>query len=448
MLLCGAIALASSRAAGAQRDTTKTMVGMEMNGAMTMMVPDPLGITMERMGSGTTWIPDAAPIPSLYVAAPGHWDITGHGFLFGQYDAQSGPRGGRQLGSLNWLMLMASHALGGGRFQARTMLSLDAVGVTTQGYPLLLQSGEAYDGERLHDRQHPHDLWMELSALYERPVTKSVGIMLYAAPSGEPALGPVAFMHRPSAADNPVVPISHHWQDATHIAFGVLSAGLFSHTFKVEASLFNGREPDQHRFNFDPIVLDSYSGRATWNPAAEWSFTAGYGYMKSPEAMNPNESLKRMTASSLYGAKLGREGQLAAAVVVGANKHATEADYSRSVLLEGEAILDAKNTLFGRAEQVEKDAIDLAIFTSSSAPAPEAHWNVRAVSLGYIREVARVGRGTIGIGASATLNLLPSSLRATYGSRTPMGTVIFLRLRPFRSAPMMHDMEHATKGVQ
>ncbi|MDB4913293.1 MAG: hypothetical protein JWM95_937 [Gemmatimonadetes bacterium] len=403
----------------------------------TMMTADPLGISMERMGSGTTWIPEAAPIPSLYFAAPGHWDITGHGYLFAQYDKQGGTRGESQFGSLNWMMLMAAHSLADGRFQLRTMLSLDAIGVTPRGYPLLLQSGEAYNGQPLHDRQHPHDLFMELSALYEKPVTTSVGLMLYAAPSGEPALGPVAFMHRPSAADNPTVPISHHWQDATHISFGVLSAGLFTHTLKLEASVFNGREPDQFRFNVDRVVLDSYSGRLTYNATPSWSINAGYGYINSPEALDPAASMHRVTASVLYGARLGSEGQLSVAAIYGANKHHEAGSaLSPSMLVEAEAIVDGRTTVFGRAEQVEKSAGDLDVSHFSSAE----RFTVRAFSLGYVREVLQYGRGTIGLGASATLNVVPLALRDTYGSRTPVGAMFFLRVRPVHSAGGMAGM--------
>jgi hypothetical protein len=396
---------------------------------------------MDRMGSGTTWIPDAAPIPSIYFAAGG-WDITGHGFAFLQYDRQGGPRGDQQVGSLNWLMLMASHSLAGGRFQARTMLSLDALTVGKAGYPLLLQSGESIDGQPIRDRQHPHDFWMELSALYERPVTKTVGVMLYAAPSGEPALGPVAFMHRPSAMDIPTAPISHHWQDATHITFGVLSAGVFTHSFKLEGSAFNSREPDEHRFDFEPMQLDSYSGRATFNPTTRWSLSAGYGYLKSPERLDPGEAMHRTTASALYGRSLGDDGQLAVSAVWGANSHHDE--LSHALLLESEAVLDKRNTVFGRAELVQKSEGDLAIFSPSSQPAPERHFDVAALSAGYVRELVRFGGGTLGLGAMGTVNVVPATLRGEYGSRTPLGAMVFLRVRPFKSAmPMSHmDMGH------
>jgi hypothetical protein len=427
----------SGMARRARGDTTGRMGGMQM------MTPDPLGVSMDRMGSGTTWVPDAAPIPSLYWAAPHRWDIAAHGFGFVQYDRQGGPRGGSQLGSLNWMMAMASHALAGGRFQARTMLTLDAVGVTPKGYPLLLQTGEAYKGAPLHDRQHPHDLFMELSALYERPVTHTVGIMLYAAPSGEPALGPVAFMHRPSAMDNPAAPIGHHWQDATHISFGVLSAGVFSHHLRLEGSVFNSREPDQYRFNFDPIRLDSYSGRATFQPSDAWNFTAGYGYLASPEALTPSESMHRVTLSALHGARLGSDGQWATSAIYGANLHSSHPGWSHSALLESEAILDVHNTVFGRAEYVQKSAEDLVLEVPRFGFARERIFDVGAVSLGYIRELLRMKQGTLGAGAMATGNLVPAALTEAYGSRTPVGMMVFLRVRPTRAAAPMSGMSMA-----
>src|SRR5687767_6324448 len=274
----------------------------------------PLGISMDRMGSGTTWIPDAVSLPSRHFSA-GAWSLMLHGFAFGQYIRQEGPRGDDQLGSLNWAMLMASRTVAGGRLQFRTMLSLDPGTVTARGYPLLLQTGETYQDQPLHDRQHPHDFWMELGVLYERQVTDRLGISLYAAPSGEPALGPVAFMHRPSAMDDPVAPLGHHWQDATHISYGVLTAGIFTRFWKLEGSYFNGREPDERRWAMDEIRLDSYSGRLTVNPSVNVSMTVGYGLLRSPERLNPDESVRRLTASVMTGRNIREAGQWATTFV-------------------------------------------------------------------------------------------------------------------------------------
>jgi hypothetical protein len=405
------------------------------------MMIGPAGVSMERMGSGTTWIPDAVTMPNRRRML-GDWMIMAHGFAFAQYDKQGGERGDDQFGSLNWAMLMATHDLAGGRFQARTMLSLDALTVTSRGYPLLLQTGESFDGQPLHDKQHPHDFWMELGALYQRPITKSLAWSFYAAPSGEPALSPVAFMHRPSAMDNLTAPIGHHWQDATHVSFGVLTAGIFTHTWQLEGSVFNGREPDQNRWDFDPIKLDSYSGRFTLNPNVHWSLEGGYGYLKSPEALDPGMSMHRITASVQHGATLGSDGQIASTFVWAANKYSTMPGLSHSLLLESEAILDRSHTLFGRTEVVQKSAEDLVVAdpltTSKGVLLPGfpvmQHFNVGTAQLGYIREVARTHWATFGLGAGGIVNFVPSSLEPYYGSRTPVGGFIFLRLRPFHAS--------------
>ncbi len=421
----------------------------------TMPMPamvEPLGVSMDRMGSGTTWIPEAAPLPSRHFMAGG-WELMLHGFVFGQYDKQGGDRGGSQVGSLNWGMFMASHALAGGRFQARTMLSLDPWTVTPRGYPLLLQTGETYHGEPLHDRQHPHDFWMELGAMYERAITKRVGVSLYVAPSGEPALGPVAFMHRPSAMDNPAAPLGHHWQDATHISYGVVTAGIFGHDWKLEGSVFNGREPDENRWDFNSITLDSYAGRLSFNPSAHWSLTAGYGYLKSPEALDPDEPVRRVTASVLHGTKIGETGQWASALVFGRNEvgrlvippggfeSGRAWRPSNSLLMESEAVLDSRNTVLARGELVTKTAEDLSLEPAGGV-AFDRTFTIGALSLGYVREVVRLRGATVGIGAMGTLNVVPDALRDTYGSRTPLGSFLFLRLRPTFARPMSMGEMH------
>jgi hypothetical protein len=298
------------------------------------------------------------------------------------------------------------------------MVSLDPATVTNRGYPLLLQSGETYNDQPLVDRQHPHDFWMELAVMYERALTRGVGIAAYIAPAGEPALGPVAFMHRPSAMDNPIAPLGHHWQDATHISFGVITAGVFGHHWKLEGSVFNGREPDAERWGFDRIRLDSYSGRFSAHLDSNWTLAVGHGYLKSPE-------VHRTTASILHGRRFGNEGQLAAALVWGANRHGGRT--SHSALAEAEAVLDPGNTLYGRIDLAQKSAEDLAL--GGSLPA-DTTFRIAAFSLGFIREVMRSPGLTFGVGVQGTLNAVPPALHSVYGSRTPIGGLIFLRVRP------------------
>jgi hypothetical protein len=427
-MVIAALVLVSARrdALSQQQDTARREMPM----------PSALGVSMSRMGSGTTWIPDAVSLPSRHFMAR-NWELMLHGFLFGQYNKQQGPRGDDQAGSLNWGMFMASHELAGGQFQARTMLSLDPATVGARGYPLLLQTGESYRGQPLHDRQHPHDFFMELGVLYDRVITKWLAYEVYVAPSGEPALGPVAFMHRPSAMDNPLAPIAHHWQDATHISFGVFTAGLYTRQWKLEGSVFNGREPNEQRWDFDPIRLDSYSGRLSVNPDSTWSFTAGYGYLKSPEALHPGESEHRIVASALRGTAIGADGQRASALVWGANRSSSSSTWSNAVLIESEAILDRWNTIFGRAEYARKSAEDLVL---PSLPASQV-FSVSNVSAGYIREIARGHGATFGVGVQGIVNFVPPTIETFYGSRTPLGGLIFVRVRPYHVRMSMPSLK-------
>ena len=405
---------------------------MSQHGAMTS---GPLGLSMDRMGSGTTWIPDAVSVPSAHIVSD-RWMLMLHGFVFAQYDKQNGPRGDDQIGSLNWAMLMASRMVGSNHVQLRTMLSLDPWTVTARGYPMLLQVGETYRGTPLRDRQHPHDFWMEVAALVEREITRDVGIQLYIAPSGEPALGPVAFMHRPSAMDDPFAPLGHHWQDATHISYGVLTTGVFTRRWKLEGSYFNGREPDEDRFYIDPIRLNSFSGRISFNPSQRWSLTAGYGEIKGHERLHPESIIRRAVASVLYGRRLGADGQASGTLVWGSNDHG--GGWTHAALAEGEAILDRRNTFFGRLEVAQRNDVELGIVAgdphdSHSNPAGHASYNTGALSVGYIRELFRAFGTTTGIGGRWTVNMIPSALQAYYGS-APTAFAFFVRTRPFHRA--------------
>ncbi len=399
---------------------------MEMQHPMNMSA-GPLGIPETRMGSGTSWLPDAAPMHAAHVTM-GEWTLMLHGVGYLQYDAQGGSRGSSQVGLVNWAMAAASRSLGGGQLQFRGMLSAEPWTIGSRGYPLLLQSGESYRGVPLHDRQHPHDLFMELATQFERPVARNLALSLYLAPVGEPAVGPVAFPHRPSAADDPFAPISHHWQDGTHITFGVITAGIFTRSVKLEASWFNGREPDENRTNFDYAGrrLDSYGGRLTVNPGPRWSVAAWYAYLKSPEGLYPDESLHRFGAAALTTRPFGKGGTLSSALIYGANNRIGTGRVAGSLLIESALDLDGTNSFFGRAEYVRKSGEELAI---ASVP-PSTEYDVGALALGYLRTVGTELGLVTGVGIRGSINFVPAALEAVYGSRTPMGAAIYVRLRP------------------
>ena len=441
------------------RDTTRSSASAMSMGAA------PLGIPMQRMGSGTSWVPDATTMHASH-SPLGGWELMLHGVAFLQYDDQGTARGDKQIGSVNWGMIMAGHDLSGGRLGLRAMLSAEALTVGPRGYPLLLQSGESYRGKPLFDRQHPHDLFMEIAGLYDRSIGDNLALSLYVAPVGEPAIGPVAFPHRPSAANDPLAPIGHHWQDATHISFGVLTGGIYTRTVRLEGSIFNGREPDQTRTNFDykGRSLDSYAGRLTINPDEHWSISGSYAYLKSPEELHPEESVHRVSTSLLYGRPFGVSGEWAGALIYGANKHSGESSLSNSLLGEGNLAVDQLNTIFARAEFVQKGPEDLPGSVSMAPPPPLAQgagssglgttgsiatirYNVGELTLGYVRELVPVSGGSLGLGVAGTVNMVPSTLRDVYGTRTPLGATVFLRLRPGAMRMAGHMGGHMSAGM-
>ena len=420
---------------------------MQMQHPMSMN-EGPLGIAETRLGSGTSWLPEASQMHATHLAL-GRWTVMVHGSAFLMYDWQSGPadtaqfggaRGGTQAALLDWLMFAASRPFLGGQLHLRTMFSTDPFEISGAGYPELLQTGEFYKGVHIHDRQHQHNLFMELAALYERPlVANKVGLSLYIAPAGEPAVGPVAFMHRPSAQNDPFAPISHHWQDATHITFGVATAGLCTRAVKLEASSFNGREPDQHRTHLEfRDVFDSYSARLTINPGARWSLSSWYGYFSRPEAgFLPN--MRRYGASILATLPHGQNGQWASALIWGANAPITYERGSSSVLLESNLDLDDLNAIFGRVEYVRKQAHDILPLTGVPAKILYDLW---VVALGVRRVVVNAAWLNVGVGVRAAANIVPPSLESWYGgSRVLPGGAVYLTLQP-RTLPMggMMDM--------
>ncbi|HEY4282680.1 MAG TPA: hypothetical protein VGM62_06400, partial [Chthoniobacterales bacterium] len=256
--------------------------GKAMPQTMTMSSSNNLVDPMSRESSGTAWLPDSTP---MY----GHMFMFGddmlmlHGGAFPRYVNASTRRGDDRIDSPNWMMAMYSHPLGeNAQLGGRLMMSLDPLTEGGRGYPLLFQTGESWNGQPLHDRQHPHDLFDELSVSYSQKFPNNLSSYLYFGYPGEPALGPPTFMHRLSAMDAPDAPIGHHWQDSTHITFGVATAGVQWKTVKVEGSIFTGREPNENRYNFDEPRFDSYSGRISWNPTSDLAFQVSHGYIKSP----------------------------------------------------------------------------------------------------------------------------------------------------------------------
>lgn len=438
LVLTAVTHLSAQEMHGQQDSTRQDMMMQAMMG--------PLDIPLSREGSGTSWLPDRTPMYALHGMA-GSWLLMLHGNVFVQYIDEGSDRGASQFGSANWFMGMARRPLGGGDLMLRAMMSLDRITVGACGYPDLLATGEFCD-ERgpLHDRQHPHDLFMELAASYERAVGRNLAFQVYGGPVGEPALGPVAFPHRTSALPNLFAPITHHWQDATHIAFGVLTAGLFGRRWKLEGSIFNGREPDDDRFDLDLASLNSYSGRIWFLPTDRWALQASLGQLneaEQPEPGAPRIDVFRATASATYNAPVGPTGYSATTFIWGWNNEAGEPG-TNGFLLESMLDLRERHVFFGRLEIVAKTGEELVL---DDPPLDEEVFTVGKLLLGYMHQFGPFGSLLPGLGLSASANFVGSGLEPFYGKRTPLGFAVFASLRPAAmSIPGMAGTQHMQPG--
>ncbi len=429
-LLAGALALACVTPAMAQESgdhaghDMASMPGMAAAPAMDMTSTESaLGpYRMTRDASGTSWQPDASRHDGLMVHQDG-WMLMGHALLNGVYDSQSGPRGGNKSFVAGMFMGQASHSLGeGNTVQFKVMLSPDPV-MEPSGYPLLLATGESADGKtHLIDRQHPHDLVMELSMALSRQIGTRDSVYVYAGLPGEPAFGPPAFMHRMSAMDSPEAPISHHWLDSTHITFGVVTSGWAHGPFKIEASAFKGREPDQRRYDIETPKLDSQSVRLSWNPTANWSLQTSWAHLNSPEALDPDVNEDRVSASAIYTVPVGAGGWWSSTAAFGTKRLSDDRRRLNAWLLESALKPTDPWTLFARAERVEN--AELLHLPGGVHPTT----TVSKLSLGAIHDWKAADHLKIGLGGLYAFDFVPGALRAAYGN-DPHGAMAFMRLK-------------------
>lgn len=376
---------------------------------------------MSRESSGTSWQPESAPHQGIH-AAYGEWMTTTHGLANLIHDHQGGPRGDSKTFATSMLMMMGQRALGrGDTLGLRGMVSADPL-FGKGGYPLLLQTGESADGRTpLIDRQHPHDLFMELAAAYSRKLSATSSVFGYVGLPGEPALGPPAFMHRFSGEDNPEAPISHHWLDSTHIAFGVATLGYVYGPLKLEGSRFRGREPDALRYNIETGKLDSSAVRLSYNPSGNWALQVSRGHIVSPEQLEPDVNVNRTTASALYNRPFDG-GNWQATFAWGRNAASTGATTS-AYLLEGAVTLSRSHTFFARAERAQKNEL-----FAHGTPMAEDTFSVGKLSLGYIHDVSLHKHFKVGVGGLVSKYSMPDSLDSAYGS-DPASYMLFARVK-------------------
>ncbi len=412
---------------------------MEMRSSIDLAEP------MSREGSGTSWLPDSSPMYARMFMFDDNMLML-HGAIFPRYTNVSTRRGDDRIDAPNWFMAMFSHRLGDStQFGSRLMMSLDPLTEEGRGYPLLFQTGESWHDQPLHDRQHPHDLFDELSFSLSQKFDHDLSAYVYFGYPGEPALGPPTFMHRPSAMDDPDAPIGHHWQDSTHVTFGVATAGLVWSRFggiKVEGSIFTGREPDEDRYDFDQPEFDSYSGRLSWNPTRNLALQVSYGYIKSPEALEPELNRHRTTASAIYNLPLGNDSNWSNSFVWGQNND-TGQGKTQSFLVESD-YQRGRDTVYFRWEHVEKSGHELVLNDAADTRV----FPVGAYTLGYVRDLSH-GKGIdIGLGTQFTINDRPDSLDRYYGDDLGYAFQFFLRIRPSLHSHGAHDHAEHVAGME
>lgn len=405
------------------RDSTQ-MKGMDMH----MSHSFSRNLPMNRNGSGTGWNPDMAPMYGIMKHA-GDWMFMFHGDIFPRYNKQdiagAGSRGNELLDAPDMLMAMGQRNVGRkGLFHFNVMLSTDAIITGQEGYPLLFQTGESAHGKPLVDRQHPHDLFSELSVSYAHAFSSKADVFVYAGYPGEPALGPVTFMHRISGEFMPDAPISHHWADATHITFGVATLGLRYGKFKAEGSSFTGREPNENRYDFDKPRFDSWSGRLSFNPSAHWALQVSHGFIKSPEELRPAEDVQRNTASATYVYPIAKNGFFAATALWGQNMIG---DHSSNAMLLEATLKVRRLAVYSRYEWVQKSVEELNLSTAYG----DEHrvFGVNAITAGGAYDLFHIKPIIVAGGAQVSLYSTDNVLAPLYG-KTPMAFEVYLHIYP------------------
>ncbi len=402
------------------------MQGLDMPG-MDMSQPGAEWMPSPHMSSGTGWQP-AATVGHMWMMSEGGWDVMVHGVVFVDYNQQGGPRGEGKAESVNWLMAMEQHKLGHGSILVREMFSAESLTSPHPGFPELFQTGETYHGQPLVDHQHPHNVFSELALYYARPVGNRLSWEFYGAAAGEPALGPVAYMHRASASELPLAPLSHHLQDSTHISFGVITTGLVVNKIdwiknsglKVEGSVFNGREPDEKRYTIQFAPLDSWSARLSVAASRNWTAQYSYGRLEHPEALERG-SQRRQTASVEYVRPFAG-GSWATSAVWGRVHKVWDDHNLNGYLLETTANFKLRNYAFSRMELVDKDELfpDNPLLPS---------FRIGDYTFGGARDLIQSRLWQVALGGDVTFYSKPSMLDSAYGN-DPISFQLFVRVRP------------------
>jgi hypothetical protein len=412
-----ALALLSSLCSHAQ-------VTMNMGGPAASITDN----ILRHTGSGTSLEP-ASSVPSMLMKMSGaDWMLMLHGEAFVVAQQQTGPRAHDKVFSANWVMPMEQRSFESGQLTLRAMLSLEPATISGRYYPELFQQGETAFGKPIADGQHPHNLFMEIAAIYDRKLGDRALLNVYAAPVGDPALGPEAYPHRASAGEDPLAPLSHHLQDSTHIAWDVLTGGVAMNVghagMRLESSGFHGREPDENRWHIEVGPLDSWAARLTVSAGPDLVGQYSLGRLHSPESIHPDEDVLRQTASLSYHHAFG-SAVLNAIAVWGRNHTIASAEKANGYLAEATLSLDRKQSLWTRIEDADRTT---DLLGAASPPTESVVGRVQAYTGGYAHRIAHSATGSAELGAQFTGYRSPTPLAPIYGS-DPWGVAVLLKFQ-------------------
>ena len=383
---------------------------------------------LRHTGSGTDLEPASGAPPMLMTMPPGGWMLMLHGQGSAVEQQQTGPRGHDKFFSVNWVMPMAQRSYGRSELTLRAMFSLEPATITGRFYPELFQEGETAYGKPIVDGQHPHNLFMELAGLYDRRVGSHAVLSLYAAPVGDPALGPEAFPHRASVGDDPLAPLGHHLQDSTHIADEVVTGGIVwvdgQRGVRVEAGGFHGREPGENRWTIEVGAIDTWSARLSVAPGKDWVAQYSLGHLHSPEAAHPAEDVLRQTASVAYHHATGL-GELNALAVWGRNHTSGTPIDANGYLFEAALRPMQSQTVWTRIENADRTT---DLLGTLAPPQESVVGRVQAYTGGYAHRVWGWKDGSAELGAQFTGYGVPDGLLPYYGAH-PFGVAAVLAVR-------------------
>ena len=375
------------------------------------------------------------------------WIFGVNAFASLVFDHQGGKRGKSDVYSENYLSLTAIKPFSQSVLVLNSRFSLEPFTIGKRGYPLLLQvGGTANNKTFLVDAQHPHDLFSELSMNYIIKLNEDSNFNIYLGLPGAPALGPTGIQVCNIDLAVPESPLLHEALYSTEISYGVVTAGYNWRNITLEGSIFNGRETDKNHFIIHKPKLDSFCGRLTTIFPYNLSAQISYGFLNSPEIVEPEINKKRLVVS-LGWFKEFEDSYLQTMFGFAQNKH-IPGNTTKGLIAEFLYNFKRNHSLFLRGELLETDELfhDEHGHSHNQDNFNHCHkhdvnckrkngleidrelfdkiFNVGRISSGYLYKFPPMDHIRFGLGCSGNISIIPEKLKPIYGNH-PLSYYIY-----------------------